>query len=143
MRARTAKADELAHAASVSPTGRRVAFEARGDRAAAASSTTAARGARALAEVPSAGDAVDDGARRRLRSWRRAGGPPAVSRLDFIRTGGERRISNFLLWNLAYTELYFCTRCGRTSIAASSIGALANFSPPTASLRHDGRAGGR
>jgi undecaprenyl diphosphate synthase len=26
----------------------------------------------------------------------------------FIRTGGEKRISNFLLWNLAYTELYFC-----------------------------------
>lgn len=25
----------------------------------------------------------------------------------FIRTGGERRISNFLLWHLAYTELYF------------------------------------
>jgi undecaprenyl diphosphate synthase len=25
-----------------------------------------------------------------------------------IRTGGEHRISNFLLWNLAYTELYFC-----------------------------------
>ena len=25
----------------------------------------------------------------------------------FIRTGGEKRISNFLLWNLAYTELYF------------------------------------
>lgn len=24
-----------------------------------------------------------------------------------IRTGGETRISNFLLWNLAYTELYF------------------------------------
>ncbi len=24
-----------------------------------------------------------------------------------IRTGGERRISNFLLWNLAYTEMYF------------------------------------
>ncbi len=24
-----------------------------------------------------------------------------------IRTGGEQRISNFLLWNLAYTELYF------------------------------------
>ena len=24
-----------------------------------------------------------------------------------IRTGGERRISNFLLWQLAYTELYF------------------------------------
>jgi undecaprenyl diphosphate synthase len=28
----------------------------------------------------------------------------------FIRTGGEQRVSNFLLWNLAYTELYF-TEC--------------------------------
>lgn len=26
----------------------------------------------------------------------------------FIRTGGESRISNFLLWQLAYSELYFC-----------------------------------
>ena len=25
----------------------------------------------------------------------------------FIRTGGEHRISNFLIWNLAYTELFF------------------------------------
>lgn len=25
----------------------------------------------------------------------------------FIRTGGEERVSNFLLWHLAYTELYF------------------------------------
>ena len=24
-----------------------------------------------------------------------------------IRTGGEHRISNFLLWNLAYAELWF------------------------------------
>ncbi len=27
-----------------------------------------------------------------------------------IRTGGEQRVSNFLLWNLAYAELYFCER---------------------------------
>lgn len=25
----------------------------------------------------------------------------------FIRTGGEKRVSNFLLWDLAYTELFF------------------------------------
>ena len=25
-----------------------------------------------------------------------------------IRTGGELRISNYLLWQIAYTELYFC-----------------------------------
>ncbi|MGH8579776.1 MAG: isoprenyl transferase [Gammaproteobacteria bacterium] len=45
----------------------------------------------------------------------------------FIRTGGEQRISNFLLWHLAYTELYF-TEClwpefGRNEFAE----ALASF----------------
>lgn len=28
----------------------------------------------------------------------------------FIRTGGEQRISNFLIWQLAYTELYFAPK---------------------------------
>ncbi|MES2683034.1 MAG: polyprenyl diphosphate synthase [Pseudomonadota bacterium] len=34
-----------------------------------------------------------------------AGYPPVDL---MIRTGGERRISNFLLWQAAYAELYFC-----------------------------------
>ncbi len=29
----------------------------------------------------------------------------------FIRTSGEQRISNFLLWQLAYTEMYFSAVC--------------------------------
>ena len=33
------------------------------------------------------------------------GGLPEADLL--IRTGGEQRISNFLLWNAAYAELYF------------------------------------
>jgi len=34
--------------------------------------------------------------------------PPEVPEPDLlIRTAGERRISNFLLWHIAYTELYF------------------------------------
>lgn len=28
----------------------------------------------------------------------------------FIRTGGEQRVSNFLIWQLAYTELYFTSK---------------------------------
>ena len=40
-----------------------------------------------------------------LRSRLMLGDTPDVDL--FIRTGGESRISNFLLWNLAYAELYF------------------------------------
>ena len=36
------------------------------------------------------------------------GGMPPVDL--FVRTGGESRLSNFLLWELAYTELYFTDR---------------------------------
>ena len=64
------------------------------------------------------------------RAWRALAADAAAGRLDaaaigeaqvaerlamagipdpdlLIRTGGEQRISNFLLWNLAYTEMYF------------------------------------
>lgn len=45
----------------------------------------------------------------------------------FIRTGGERRISNFLLWNLAYTELYFTDRLWPEFDEAELEAALAYF----------------
>ena len=28
----------------------------------------------------------------------------------FIRTGGDMRVSNFLLWQFAYTEFYYCKK---------------------------------
>jgi undecaprenyl diphosphate synthase len=66
-----------------------------------------AKGARQLAERCVAGelrpDEIDE---------ERLGEQLALASLPdpdlLIRTGGEQRISNFLLWNLAYTELYFC-----------------------------------
>lgn len=45
----------------------------------------------------------------------------------FIRTGGERRLSNFFLWDLAYTELYF-TDCLWPDFGAQALNrALADF----------------
>ncbi|HEU5467742.1 MAG TPA: polyprenyl diphosphate synthase [Steroidobacteraceae bacterium] len=45
----------------------------------------------------------------------------------FIRTGGERRISNFLLWDLAYTELWFTDTLWPEFDAACFAAALADF----------------
>lgn len=45
----------------------------------------------------------------------------------FIRTGGEQRISNFLLWNLAYTELYFTDKLWPDFDAAQLDAALTYF----------------
>ena len=45
----------------------------------------------------------------------------------FIRTGGEQRVSNFLLWNLAYTELYFTDRLWPDFDAACFEAALQHF----------------
>ena len=45
----------------------------------------------------------------------------------FIRTGGEVRISNFLLWNLAYSELYFTDKLWPEFDTAELEAALAFF----------------
>jgi len=48
-------------------------------------------------------DAIDE--QRFANSLQLAGVPDPDL---FIRTGGDHRISNFLLWNLAYTEIHIC-----------------------------------
>jgi undecaprenyl diphosphate synthase len=45
----------------------------------------------------------------------------------FIRTGGEQRISNFLLWQLAYTELYFTETLWPDFDAAALGEAIASY----------------
>jgi undecaprenyl diphosphate synthase len=63
--------------------------------------------ARALAQRCAAGEmAPEDIDESALTQFLALAGLPDPDLL--IRTGGEQRISNFLLWNLAYTELYFC-----------------------------------
>jgi undecaprenyl diphosphate synthase len=45
----------------------------------------------------------------------------------FIRTGGEQRVSNFLLWQLAYTELYFTDALWPDFDAAALDAAIASY----------------
>ncbi len=56
----------------------------------------------------------------------------------FIRTGGEHRISNFLLWNLAYTELWFTEQLWPDFSAEDFTKALQDFA---ARERRFGRTG--
>ena len=54
---------------------------------------------------------------------------PAVDLL--IRTGGDQRISNFLLWQAAYAELYFCDRYWPDFEPAAFDAALAEYARAT------------
>jgi undecaprenyl diphosphate synthase len=45
----------------------------------------------------------------------------------FIRTGGEQRVSNFLLWQLAYTEFYFTDLLWPDFDAAALSAAIASY----------------
>jgi undecaprenyl diphosphate synthase len=55
-----------------------------------------------------------------------------------IRTGGEQRISNFLLWNIAYAELYFTDRLWPDFAAADFDAAIAHFAGRQRRYGHTG-----
>ncbi|MDQ3937681.1 MAG: polyprenyl diphosphate synthase [Chloroflexota bacterium] len=76
---------------------------------------------RALAEGLHA-DQIDEAA---LSARLYTGGQPALDLL--IRTGGDQRISNFLIWQAAYAELYFSDRLWPDFDPASFDAALAEF----------------
>ena len=65
-----------------------------------------AQAARKIGEDVAAGDldpkSIDESAVEKRLSLAGLPGPDLC-----VRTGGDRRISNFLLWDFAYTELYF------------------------------------
>jgi len=56
----------------------------------------------------------------------------------FIRTGGEQRISNFLLWQLAYTELYFSPLLWPDFDEKAFAAALTDFSQRQRRFGHTG-----
>lgn len=65
-----------------------------------------ANAARLAAEAVARGEfSASDIDEARLHSYTCLADQPPLDL--FIRTGGERRVSNFLLWQLAYAELYF------------------------------------
>ena len=65
-----------------------------------------AQAARQAASAVARGDlAVEEIDEERLGQWTSLADLPPLDL--FIRTGGEVRISNFLLWQIAYAELYF------------------------------------
>ena len=61
--------------------------------------------ARALSEAAKAGLPVEEITEERFSAALQTGGMPQLDLL--VRTSGEERLSNFLLWEAAYAELYF------------------------------------
>jgi undecaprenyl diphosphate synthase len=63
---------------------------------------------------------------RRLGEVTHSGGPARDVDL-LIRTGGERRLSDFMLWECAYAELFFTSRMWPDLEAADLIAAVDDF----------------
>ena len=80
------------------------------------------KAAMAVARGDLAVEAIDEAAFDR---WTSLGETPPLDL--FIRTGGDHRISNFLLWQLAYAELYFTETLWPDFIQASLQLAINDF----------------
>ena len=76
-------------------------------------------------EVKSNKKAIQDIDERMFDSFMSLSDLPAPDLL--IRTGGEQRISNFLIWQLAYSELYFVDTLWPDFSKAEFIDILKNF----------------
>ena len=77
----------------------------------------------------------------RLLAWQGHGTGRDVDLL--IRTGGEKRLSDFLLWECAYAELCFVDTCWPDFGAEHLRAAVADFRTPRAPLRRPARASRR
>ncbi|HET7873957.1 MAG TPA: polyprenyl diphosphate synthase [Methylomirabilota bacterium] len=131
----------LAHGVRLSVLGRRDRFPASLVRAVAAAERATRRGRRLhlrLAIDYSSREAILGAARRRggaaasppafSRAIGRAtGGGPAPDVDQLIRTGGERRLSDFLLWESAWAELYFTGLMWPDFTGADLAAAVADF----------------
>jgi undecaprenyl diphosphate synthase len=76
----------------------------------------------AAARLAAAGEAITEESLARALALSHVPDPDLV-----IRTGGERRLSNFLLWQSAYAELYFSDRLWPDFDAAALDEALADY----------------
>jgi undecaprenyl diphosphate synthase len=78
--------------------------------------------AQAAARLAAAGEAITEQSLDRAMALAHVPDPDLV-----IRTGGEQRISNFLLWQSAYSELYFSDKLWPEFDAAAIDEAIADY----------------
>jgi undecaprenyl diphosphate synthase len=78
--------------------------------------------AQAAARLAARGEAITEASLDRAMALAHVPDPDLV-----IRTGGEQRISNFLLWQAAYSELYFSGKLWPEFDAAAIDAAIADY----------------
>ncbi|MES2787533.1 MAG: polyprenyl diphosphate synthase [Pseudomonadota bacterium] len=78
--------------------------------------------AQAAARLAAEGEPITEASLKRVMALAHVSDPDLV-----IRTGGERRLSNFLLWQAAYAELYFSDKLWPEFDEAALDEALADY----------------